>query len=94
MNFSTDGFNERNIYIHNSNDRNNMKNRSFDNSFAKMRVEENRPNVKTSSNSRDIFGNIRSDNSNFDLKTNNAKIVRTSLNNCSKNIFNKNLFKK
>ena len=44
--YNSDGFNERTIYIKNSVDkRTNLK--KVDSSFVKMRVEENKPDVKT-----------------------------------------------
>lgn len=45
---SGDGFNERKSYVNNNNDLNIMdKNVTFDNSLSQMRVEENKPDIKT-----------------------------------------------
>lgn len=45
---SGDGFNERKSYINNNNDLNRMdKNVTFDNSLSQMRIEENKPDIKT-----------------------------------------------
>ncbi len=51
MNNATDGFNERIVYIQNSNGQNNLSNNSidFDNSYAKMKADERgfNSNIKT-----------------------------------------------
>ncbi len=50
MSFNIDGFNERSIYIHNSNDRNRLRTNgpsNIDNSFGKMRAEERKNMVET-----------------------------------------------
>ena len=50
MNFNTDGFNERTNYISNANDINRLKKmgtNNIDNSVVKMRIEENKPDIKT-----------------------------------------------
>lgn len=47
---SGDGFNERKSYININNDINNLdKEVRFDQSLSKMRIDENKPNVETTS---------------------------------------------
>ena len=51
MNYNTDGFNERNIYIHNANDANRLASRkpvNYDNSLSTFKINENKPDIKTS----------------------------------------------
>lgn len=100
MNFNVDGFNERNNYIHNSNDRNNiMKNgpSKFDNSFAKMRVDEHRNDVVTANRDEVIISKeARGNKDNFIIRTknmNNANSVN-NLDNPVSRALNRNLFKK
>lgn len=53
MNYNTDGFNERNFYIHKSNDLNKLNQNgpsNIDSSFAQMKVEERRNIVTTTNN--------------------------------------------
>lgn len=66
--YNTDGFNERNNYIHNELDKN-KKIKSYDNSFVKMRINENKPDIKTSSN-----------NNVTDVKTFNPDVIKNRLN--------------
>ena len=50
MNYNTDGFNERNVYIHNSLDRNRINNSKpvhYDNSLTKMIMDDNKPDIHT-----------------------------------------------
>ena len=57
MNFNTDGFNERTIYIKNANDLNRVKQMGsikIDNSVVKMKMDENKPNVNTTNNDKTI----------------------------------------
>lgn len=58
MNFNTDGFNERTNYIKNANDLNRIKkinSKRIDNSFVKMKMNENKPSVSTTNNNRTIL---------------------------------------
>lgn len=91
MSYNMDGFNERSIYIHNSNDMNKLaRNGSsrIDNSFAKMKVEENRANVETSQkNYSDSIEEPRGNVDNFILRTKNMRNVQNRL-------FNNNMFRK
>lgn len=100
FNFNTDGFNERTNYIHNANDINRLKqngNSDFDNSFAKMRVEENKNNVETTkSEVVYVEKDARGSKDNFIIRTNNirnANVGPTS-NNPISNAMNRNMFKK
>ena len=56
MNYSTDGFNERTNFIHNSNALNATKNKSkaIDTSVAQMKIIENKSDVKTYNEDSDI----------------------------------------
>lgn len=86
-NFNTDGFNERNNYIRNSVDSNMLKKnpmKSLDNSLAKMRIDENRPDIK----SYDSKGNV---NDNIvitkESMIGNIERAKMNLNNLKKNNF-------
>lgn len=74
MAFSNDGFNERNIYIHNSNDMNKLNSNgpsNFDNSFAKMRSEERRDLVETTNKDQTILvDEVTGNKDNFLLRNN------------------------
>jgi hypothetical protein len=100
MRFNTDGFNERNNYIHNSNDMNRlnrMGTSNIDNSFAKMKVEENKPDVQTANTDAVIFKEeVRGAKENFVLRNHNMlnANVKPSHNNPVKNAMDRNLFKK
>ncbi len=87
MNFNTDGFNERNIYIHNNNDINNLKKKNISHSrdnLVLMKARENLPNIKTSSNTFiPNCNNVRGRKDNFVLMNKNIN-----------NMINSNLFKK
>ena len=100
MNYNGDGFNERSNYIHNCNDINKLKKNefnNFDNSFAKMKSEEHKYDVKTVNNDKvfvkqEAKGNIE----NFVLRNTNMRnvnVVQPS-NNPVANALNKNMFKK
>lgn len=73
MNYNTDGFNERSIYIHNSLDRN-KHHSNFDNSFAQMRALEHKNDV-TTVNSDKSFNYIeaKGERENFVLRNNNMR---------------------
>ena len=104
MNFNTDGFNERTNYIRNSNDINRLNKNgpsNFDNSFAKMRVEENKNLVKTvNTDSTILKEEARGNIDNFVLRQNNMRNANKTINNNNPvsdalnknrfNIFNKN----
>ena len=100
FNFNTDGFNERTNYIHNANDMNKLKQNgpsNFDNSFSKMKVEENKSNIETTK-SEVIFvkeeASVNRDN--FIVRTNNMRNVnaKPNMNNPVSNAMNRNMFKK
>lgn len=99
MNYNTDGFNDRTIYIHNSNDKNRLSgiSSSSDNSLAKMRMEENRPNIETVNQDKTIvYEEARGSRDNFILRNNNMANVnsRVNPNNPVANAMNRNMFKK
>lgn len=100
MNFNTDGFNNRTNYIRNANDRNRLNKMgasNIDNSFAKMKVEENKPNIKTvSTSSTFIKEEVRGNKDNFILRNNNMMNAnrKVNSNNHVSNAMNKNMFKK
>lgn len=98
MNFNTDGFNERTNYIRNSNDLNKLKQSNLtrvDNSFAKMKVEENRTDIKTYNNDKILVNEeVRGNKENFVIRTNNIKNANSKVNpnNPVQNALNKNMF--
>lgn len=96
-NYNTDGFNERSIYIHNSNDRNKLNNVTFDNSFAKMRTEERRNEIQTTNNDASIvIEETRGNKDNFVVRNSimNNSNVKVNPNNPIQNALNRNMFKK
>lgn len=98
-NYNIDGFNERSIYIHNSNDMNKLKNNNptFDNSFAKMRTEERRKTIETSNNdSINVTEEVRGNINNFVIRNNNMMNANRGVNpnNPVQNALNRNMFKK
>ncbi len=100
MNYNTDGFNDRNIYIRNSNDKNRLRENgpsNLDGSFAKMRVEENKPDVKTVNRDKSETNyEVRGNRENFVIMNNNMRNanVKTNSNNPVSNALNRNMFKK
>ena len=95
-NFNTDGFNERTTYIRNANDQNKLSkmNHNFDNSFAEMRVQENRPDVQTVNTDKTILAEEAKGNvNNFVLRQNNMRNVNRPINdNPVSRAMNKNNF--
>lgn len=91
MNYNTDGFNERSIYIHNSLDKG-KKHAKFDNSFAQMRALEHKNDVATV-NSDKIFTykEIRGNKENFILR--NAKMSNSEPKGNLNPLFHNNMFK-
>lgn len=97
MNYNTDGFNERNIYIHNSNDKNKVSNVNFNNSFAKMRSEEHKSDIKTVNKDKiEYISETKGTIDNFVLRNNNMRNVNRmpNQNNPVYNALNKNMFRK
>lgn len=100
MKYNIDGFNERTNYIHNSNDMNRLKQNgpsNFDNSFAKMRVEEHKSDVETvNTNKTFIAEEVRGNKDNFILRNNNMMNANTkpNMNNPVNNALNRSMFKK
>ena len=97
MSYNTDGFNERSIYIHNSNDLNRISSDGPDNSVAKMRSEERRNIVETTNSDTVIVPEeIRGSKDNFLIRNeaiNNANKKPTPGNPVMQAMRN-NLFKK
>lgn len=96
MNYNTDGFNERMNYIQNSNNIRNKRN-NFDNSFSKMRSEERRNLVQTTSNDKVfVTKDVRGNKENFILRNNAMNNVnpKVTTNNAVSNALNRNMFKK
>ena len=80
MNYNTDGFNERSFYVHSSNDANKLKEKepvSYDNSLPTFKMNENKPDIKTSSNEKTI--------GNQDLNVNNSLLHSMGINNIRNN---------
>lgn len=97
MNFNTDGFNERSNYIHNQNDVNRLKmgkSHHYDNSLARMRIAENKPDIKTVNRTISITNPTKIDRSNFLLRSSNIRNVAgpRKLNSSIQNTLNKNKF--
>ena len=100
MNFNTDGFNERTNYIHNANDANRLSKMgpsNLDSSFARMKVDENKPDIKTSDIEKTILEEeVRGARDNFVLRNNNMMNanVKATTNNPVATAMNRNMFKK
>lgn len=101
MNFNTDGFNERTNFIHNSNDKNRLSSmnsgNTLDSSFAKMKIDENKPNIQTASADVVVFKEeVRGAKENFVLRNRNIMNANTTSasNNPVSNAMNRNMFKK
>ena len=100
MNFNTDGFNNRTNYINNANDMNRLNKMgpsNIDSSVAKMRSQENKPDIKTVN--RDMNFNkeeVRGNRENFVLRNNSMLNAnrKVNTNNPVANAMNKNMFKK
>ena len=99
MNYN-DGFNERNIYIRNSNDLSKLKKNGpskIDSSFAKMKVEENAHNVETVNNDiKEEYCEARGSKENFIIRNNNMMNANRKVNpnNPVNHALNRNMFKK
>lgn len=97
MNYNTDGFNDRMIYIYNSNDKNNAKVGNFDSSFAEMRVNENKPDIQTANSDKTfIKEEAKGDKENFVLRNFNINHANAKVNknNPVSNAMMKNMFRK
>jgi len=100
MNYNTDGFHERSIYIHNANDLNRIKKQGSSNTnniSNRMRIEKNRSNVKTANNDINILKEeARGLRENFVLRNNNMRNANKAVNpnNPVSNAMNRNIFKK
>lgn len=99
MNYNTDGYNERNIYIHNSNDSNKLKKMgtsNIDSSFAKMKLSENKPDIQTAriDKVQESFPVYNTDNLLIrNNRLNNAN-VKSNFDNPVSRAMNKNMLKK
>lgn len=100
MNYNTDGFNDRSMYIHNSNDRNNIAKNgpsNIDSSVVQMRMDENKPDIKTVNTDKSIYvEEVRGSKENFVLRNHNMMNANTRVNpnNPVNNAMNRNMFKK
>lgn len=100
MNYNTDGFNERQNFIHNSNDANRLKKSgpsNFDNSFAQMKVQENKPDIQTVDTDVNIeCEEVRGSRENFLLRNNNMRNANSkpAMNNPVSMAMNRNMFKR
>jgi len=99
MNYNTDGFNDRSVYIHNSNDMNRLSKTgpsNIDSSVVQMRVNENKPDIKTVETDQTILTEeARGNKDNFVLRNNNMMNANTRVNsnNPVNNAMNRNKFK-
>ena len=97
--YNADGFNERNIYIHNSNDKNRL-NRSktveHDSSFAEMKVKENAAPVETYKEEQSNYiGAVKGEQDNFVLQNfNRAHVNQKPVSNPVSSALERNRFKK
>lgn len=99
MKYNTDGFNDRSVYIHNCNDKNKLSgmSSSYDNSLAKMRIDENKPEIDTVNHDKTIvYEEVKGSKNNFVLRNNNMlnANLRRNPNNPVANAMNKNIFKR
>lgn len=100
MKFNIDGFNERTNYIRNSNNMSKLRKNgpsNFDNSFAKMRIEERRNLVETTNHDKvEVLKEVRGNKDNFLLRNNNMRQANSkpTMNNPVSNALNKNMFKR
>ena len=94
INYNTDGFNERNNYIRNCNDINKLRKSTpsnIDNSFAKMKSLERKPDIETSKKELNLnIEEARGNRDNFIIRNNNINNVSNSI----RNAMNKNMFKR
>lgn len=98
MNYNTDGFNARTNYIYNSNDTNRLNNmdHNHDNTLAQMRMSENKPDIKTTSNEKVIKEEyVTGNKDNFVVRNTNMRTVNTKVNqnNPVANALRNNMFK-
>ncbi len=100
MNYNTDGFNNRHIYINNANDARRLKQNgpiNSDSSVAQMRINENKPDIKTVNTDKTILKeDVRGNRENFVLRNNNMMNANRKVNpnNPVSNAMNRNMFKK
>ena len=100
MNCNTDGFNERNFYIHKSTDLNKLRQQEpskIDSSFAQMKSEENRDIVTTTNQDAVIVSEeARGTKENFVLRNNAMSMAnkRPLPNNPLNQAMQRNMFKK
>ena len=100
MNYNTDGFNNRSVYINNANDANRLSKNgpiNSDSSVVQMRINENKPDIKTVNTDKIILKEeVRGSRENFILRNNNMNNVNRPINsnNPVSNALNRNRFKK
>ena len=98
MNYNTDGFDERSIYIHNSNDSNKLENMgpsNLDSSFSKMKSEERKDIVSTTNTDEVILVPEATGNKENFVKRNNAMMnanAQPTQNNPINRAMNRNMF--
>ena len=84
MNYNTDGFNERMNYINNANGKNRlnkMTSNTSDSSVVKMRINENKPDIKTVNTDKIILkAEAKGNRENFVLRNNNMNNVNRNTN--------------
>ena len=100
MNYNTDGFNDRSVYIHNSNDKSRIAKNgpsNIDSSVVQMRMDENKPDVKTVQTEQSIYiQETKGDKENFVLRNYNMRNSNPKIkpNNPVNNAMNRNFFNK
>lgn len=98
MNFNTDGFNERTNFINNANDRNRLNKMgpiNSDSSVAKMRINENKPDIQTVNTDKTVFTEeAKGNRENFLIRNNSMMNVNRKVNpnNPVRAALNKNKF--
>ena len=92
MNYNTDGFNERTVYIHNSNDKNRLNDDAIhDSSFAKMKIDENKPDMQTANSEKIYKEDVKISTNNHNvLKNFNILNPNRNINNRVNDALNKN----
>ena len=100
MNYNTDGFNDRSIYINNANDRSRIEKNgpsNIDSSVVQMKIDENKPEVNTYEEKKSTYiEETRGEKDNFVLRNYNMRNANRSVpsNNPSMNAMNRNMFRK
>lgn len=100
MNYNTDGFSDRTLYVRQAVDRNKLNSNgpsNFDNSFAKMKSEERKHIVETVNTDKNIhIEEVHGNRENFVIRNNNLNNFNKKVNpdNPVQRALNNNMFKR